>query len=46
MSSVRAVFARVDGFRNSAFDGIRYLADIFNELGGPRRVLYFGDLDP
>jgi hypothetical protein len=27
-------------------DGIRSLRDIFTILGGPRRVLYFGDLDP
>ena len=38
--------AVVYGDGNRFADGIRYLADIFNELGGPRRVLYFGDLDP
>lgn len=27
-------------------DGVRYLPDIFDELGGPRPVFYFGDLDP
>jgi hypothetical protein len=34
------------GDGNRFADGIRYLPDIFAELGGPRRVLYFGDLDP
>ena len=38
--------AVVYGDGNRFADGTRYLADIFNELGGPRRVLYFGDLDP
>jgi hypothetical protein len=27
-------------------DGVRYLGDVFSELGGPRRIFYFGDLDP
>ena len=27
-------------------DSVAYLADIFAELGGPRRAFYFGDLDP
>lgn len=27
-------------------ESVRYLADIFDELGGPRRLCYFGDLDP
>jgi len=38
--------AVVYGDGNRFADGIRYLANIFDELGGPRRVLYFGDLDP
>ena len=37
--------AVVYGDGNRFAEGIRYLADIFKELGGPRRVLYFGDLD-
>ena len=37
--------AVVYGDGNRFTEGIRYLADIFDELGGPRRVLYFGDLD-
>ena len=36
----------VYGDGNRFIDGIRYLPDIFKEIGGPRRVLYFGDLDP
>jgi hypothetical protein len=27
-------------------DGVRYIDDIFAELGGPRAIVYFGDLDP
>jgi hypothetical protein len=43
----RALFsAVVYGDGNRFVDGIRYLNDIFTELGGLRRVLYFGDLDP
>ena len=38
--------AVVYGDGNRFADGIRYLVDIVAELGGPRRVLYFGDLDP
>jgi Uncharacterized protein conserved in bacteria C-term(DUF2220) len=34
------------GCGNRFADGVHYLADIFAELGGPRRVFYFGDLDP
>jgi hypothetical protein len=34
------------GDGNRFVDGIRYLENIFDELGGPRRILYFGDLDP
>jgi hypothetical protein len=43
----RKVFsAVVYGCGNRFADGIRYLDDIYAELGGYRRVLYFGDLDP
>lgn len=46
-NSDRALFsAVVYGDGNRVVDGVRYLADIFAELGGPRRVFYFGDLDP
>ena len=38
--------AVVYGCGNRFVDGIRSLTDIFAALGGPRRVLYFGDLDP
>ena len=38
--------AVVYGCGNRFVDGIRYLPDIFRELGGSRRILYFGDLDP
>ena len=38
--------AVVYGDGNRFADGTRYLCDIFNEIGGPRQVLYFGDLDP
>lgn len=38
--------AVVYGCGNRFADGVRYLPDIFAELGGVRRVLYFGDLDP
>jgi hypothetical protein len=38
--------AVVYGDGNRFVDGIRYLRDLFTELGGPRCVLYFGDLDP
>jgi hypothetical protein len=38
--------AVVYGCGNRFVDGIRSLSDIFATLGGPRRVLYFGDLDP
>ncbi len=38
--------AVVYGDGNRFAEGIRYLPDIFGELGGLRRVLYFGDLDP
>ena len=46
-NSERGLFsAVVYGDGNRFADGIRYLPDIFAELGGPQRVLYFGDLDP
>jgi hypothetical protein len=38
--------AVVYGCGNRFLDGIRSLSDIFAALGGPRRVFYFGDLDP
>jgi hypothetical protein len=38
--------AVVYGGGNRFVDGVRYLDDIFAELGGPRRTFYFGDLDP
>ena len=38
--------AVVYGDGNRFADGIRYLPDIFAELRGQQRVLYFGDLDP
>ncbi|HEY5910713.1 MAG TPA: Wadjet anti-phage system protein JetD domain-containing protein [Verrucomicrobiae bacterium] len=38
--------AVVYGCGNRFADGVHYLAEIFAELGGQRRVLYFGDLDP
>ena len=38
--------AVVYGCGNRFVDGIRSLSDIFATLGGPRRVFYFGDLDP
>jgi hypothetical protein len=38
--------AVVYGDGNRFAEGIRYLTDIFEELGGQRRVFYFGDLDP
>jgi hypothetical protein len=34
------------GCGNRFVDGVHYLGDIFAELGGPRRIFYFGDLDP
>jgi hypothetical protein len=38
--------AVVYGCGNRFVDGVRYLPDIFAEIGGTRSVLYFGDLDP
>jgi hypothetical protein len=38
--------AVIYGCGNRFVDGVRYLGDIFAELGGPRRLFYFGDLDP
>jgi hypothetical protein len=37
--------AVVYGCGNRFVDGIRYLPEIFHELGGSRRLFYFGDLD-
>jgi hypothetical protein len=37
--------AVVYGCGNRFVDGFRFLPDIFRELGGLRRILYFGDLD-
>ena len=46
-NSDRALFSAVlYGDGNRFADSVRYLPDIFAELGGCRRVLYFGDLDP
>jgi hypothetical protein len=43
----RRIFSGVIyGCGNRFIEGVRYLEDIFAELGGPRRVFYFGDLDP
>jgi hypothetical protein len=38
--------AVVYGCGNRFMDSAPYLVEIFKSLGGPRRVLYFGDLDP
>jgi hypothetical protein len=38
--------AVVYGCGNRFMDGATYLAEIFKTIGGVRRVLYFGDLDP
>lgn len=38
--------AVIYGCGNRFVDGVRYLGDVFTELGGPRRIHYFGDLDP
>ena len=47
LNSERKLFsAVVYGCGNRFADGTRYLADIFAELGGTRRIYYFGDLDP
>lgn len=37
--------AVIYGGGNRFVDGVSFLAEIFRELGGPRRVFYFGDLD-
>jgi len=37
--------AVVYGCGNRFMDSVYYLADIFHAIGGPRRLLYFGDLD-
>jgi hypothetical protein len=38
--------AVVYGGGNRFFDSVGRLNEIFTEIGGPRRVRYFGDLDP
>jgi len=38
--------AVVYGGGNRFRDSVTFLSEIFRELGGPRRILYFGDLDP
>lgn len=38
--------AVVYGSGNRFRDSVGFLAEVFRELGGSRRVLYFGDLDP
>jgi hypothetical protein len=38
--------AVIYGCGNRFLEGVRNLPDIFAELGGPRRIFYFGDLDP
>lgn len=38
--------AIVYGDGNRFIDGVRYLPDLFGELGAPRPISYFGDLDP
>jgi hypothetical protein len=38
--------AVVYGCGNRFADGVQHLTAIFDELGGSRRILYFGDLDP
>ena len=38
--------AVIYGCGNRFVDGVRYLGDIFTELGSPRSIFYFGDLDP
>lgn len=46
-NSEQKIFSAVIyGCGNRFADGVRYLGDIFAEFGGPRRILYFGDLDP
>ena len=38
--------AVIYGCGNRFVDGVRYLGEVFAELGGSRRIFYFGDLDP
>ena len=38
--------AVIYGDGNRFIDGVRYLKDIFEEIGGERRIFYFGDIDP
>jgi hypothetical protein len=42
----RLFSAVVYGCGNRFIDGVRYFKDVFDELSGPRKLLYFGDLDP
>jgi hypothetical protein len=42
----RQFSAVIYGGGNRFVDGVLFLPEIFRELGGPRPVLYFGDLDP
>jgi hypothetical protein len=45
-SERKAFSAIIYGCGNRFVDGIRSLEDILAAIGGPRPVLYFGDLDP
>lgn len=38
--------AIVYGEGNRVIEGTRYLGDLFEELGGERTIVYFGDIDP
>jgi len=38
--------AVIYGCGNRFVDGVRFLGDVFHELGAVRNVFYFGDLDP
>jgi len=38
--------AVIYGGGNRFMDGVPYLEEVFAELGGTRRIFYFGDLDP
>jgi len=42
----RQFSAVIYGGGNRFADGVLFLPEIFRELGGPRPVFYFGDLDP
>jgi hypothetical protein len=45
-SERKAFSAIIYGCGNRFVDGIRSLGDILAAVGGPRPILYFGDLDP